>query len=74
MGVLDEIKAILSPAGAWIWAELGNIERLQKCACKIFPKEGYTAYASALVRLNIQSLSERRKVLAKRFAEKCPKS
>ena len=24
MGVLDEIKAILSPAGAWLWAELGN--------------------------------------------------
>ena len=22
--VLDEIKAILSPAGAWLWAELGN--------------------------------------------------
>ena len=25
-GVLDEIKAILSPAGAWVWAELGNRE------------------------------------------------
>ena len=24
VGVLDEIKAILSPAGAWLWAELGN--------------------------------------------------
>ena len=24
MGVLDEIKAILSPAGAWLWTELGN--------------------------------------------------
>ena len=24
MGVLDEIKAILSPTGAWLWAELGN--------------------------------------------------
>ena len=24
LGVLDEIKAILSPAGAWLWAELGN--------------------------------------------------
>ena len=23
--VLDQIKAILSPAGAWLWAELGNI-------------------------------------------------
>ena len=24
MGVLDEIKAILGPAGAWFRAELGN--------------------------------------------------
>ena len=24
VGVLDETKAILSPAGAWLWAELGN--------------------------------------------------
>ena len=24
VGVLDGIKAILSPAGAWVWAELGN--------------------------------------------------
>ena len=24
--MLDEIKAILSPAGAWLWAELGNTE------------------------------------------------
>ena len=25
MGVLDEIKAILSPAAAWLWAELGKM-------------------------------------------------
>ena len=24
VGVLDEIKALLSPTGAWAWAELGN--------------------------------------------------
>ena len=24
VGVLDETKAILIPAGAWLWAELGN--------------------------------------------------
>ena len=24
VGVLDELKAILSPAGAWLWAELGK--------------------------------------------------
>ena len=51
-----------------------DLERVQKCACKIILKEEYTDYASALVRLNIQSLCERRKVLAKRFAEKCTKS
>ena len=26
VGVLDGIKAILSPAGAWAWAELGKID------------------------------------------------
>ena len=26
VGRLDEIKAILSPAGAWLFAELGNID------------------------------------------------
>ena len=30
-GVLDEIKAMLSPTGAWAWAELGNKLR-QRCA------------------------------------------
>ena len=25
VGVLDEIKALLSPAGAWLWAELGKM-------------------------------------------------
>ena len=28
VGVLDGIKALLSPAGAWAWAELGNILNL----------------------------------------------
>ena len=27
VGVLDEIKAFLSPAGAWLWAELGKKNR-----------------------------------------------
>ena len=31
VGVLDVIKAMLSPAGAWLWAELGNI-----CCCSCF--------------------------------------
>ena len=28
MGVLDETKAILSPAGAWLWTEFGNSSNL----------------------------------------------
>ena len=28
MGVLDEIKAILSPAGVWFWAELANKDEI----------------------------------------------
>ena len=28
MGVLDDIKAILSPAGACLWAELGNTRNI----------------------------------------------
>ena len=31
MGVLDEIKAILSPAGAWLWAELGKMYLISSC-------------------------------------------
>ena len=37
-------------------------------------KQEYTDYGTALVRLNIQSLRERRQILAKRFAVKCTKS
>ena len=54
--------------------EKNNLERVQKCACKIILKGKYTDYDSALKRLNIQTLSERRKILAKRFAVKCTKS
>ena len=35
MGVLDEIKALLSPAGAWLWAELGNRVSQKKCARRL---------------------------------------
>ena len=28
VGVLDKIKDILSPAGAWLWAELGKSKQL----------------------------------------------
>ena len=54
--------------------ENNDIERVQKCACKIILKGEYTDYNAALARLKIQTLSERRKMLAKRFAVKCTKS
>ena len=54
--------------------ESSDIERVQKCACKIILKEEYTDYEAALVRLNMQSLRERRQMLAKRFAVNCTKS
>ena len=54
--------------------ENNDLERVQKCACRIILKEEYTDYSSALTRLNIQTLSERRKTLAKNFAKKCTKS
>ena len=54
--------------------ENNDLERVQKCACRIILKEEYLDYRAALVRLNIQTLSERRKALAKTFALKCIKS
>ena len=44
--------------------ENNDLERVQKCAVKIILKEEYIDYPTALVRLNIQSLSEKRKVLS----------
>ena len=46
-----------------------DIERTQKSFAKLVLKEDYTSYRSALIKLNLKSLSERRKFLALRFAE-----
>ena len=54
--------------------ENNDLERVQKCAVKIILKGEYTDYPTALIRLNIQSLSDRRQILAKRFATKCTKN
>ena len=51
--------------------EKDDIERVQRCACKIILKEEYTSYEAALDRLKLDNLSERRKKLATRFAKKC---
>ena len=53
--------------------EQNDIERVQKIACKIILKDSYSSYESALITLNLQSLSERRKMLCKRFAKNCLK-
>ena len=54
--------------------ERENIERVQRVACKIILKDDYINYKDALDRLNIQNLSDRRQMLACRFANKCVKS
>jgi hypothetical protein len=54
-------------------AEVNDIERVQKIACKIILKDSYTSYESALVSLNLQNLNDRRKMLCKRFAKNCLK-
>ena len=54
--------------------EREDIERVQKVACKIILKGDYTSYVQALRTLNLMSLSDRRQMLAERFALKCTKS
>ena len=54
--------------------ERENIERMEWMACKIILKHQYSGYQQALDSLNLQSLSDRRQLLAKRFAIKCSKS
>ena len=52
-------------------AEKNDLERIQKVACKIILKDSYSNYDTTLKRLNIQNLSDRRAMLATRFASKC---
>ena len=54
--------------------EREDIERVQSVACKIILKEDYISYEQALHILNLQTLDDRRQILAKRFAQKCSKS
>ena len=51
--------------------ERENLERVQKIACKIILKDEFESYNKALKTLNLQSLSDRRQMLAVRFANKC---
>ena len=54
--------------------EREDIERVQKVACKIMLKGEYVDYNQSLQSLNLMSLSDRRQMLAERFASKCLKS
>ena len=54
--------------------EREDIERVQRVACKIILKDDYKDYSQALEELKLQSLSDRRQSLAKRFALKCANS
>ena len=51
--------------------EREDLERVQRVACKIIMKDDYTDYHTALEKLKLQNLSDRRQILAKRFALKC---
>ena len=47
----------------------GDLERVQKVACKIILKSEYTSYDGALIKLNLDNLKQRRRNLCKKFAE-----
>ena len=50
---------------------IDDLERTQKTFAKLILREKYLNYESALRRLDLQSLSERRKELTVRFAHSC---
>jgi hypothetical protein len=50
-----------------------KIERVQKSACSIILGAGYMSYEEALITLHLKPLSERRRILAKKFATKASK-
>ena len=52
-------------------AEVQDIERVQKVACRIILKESFTTYDNALSILKLVDLKERRKSLCLKFAQNC---
>ena len=51
-----------------------ELERVQKVALRIMLKDDYVSYEHALKVTNLQTLSDRREILLKRFALKCAKN
>ena len=73
------IRSILE-ASAVVWhsditkSEQKDIERVQKVALRIILNEEYEDYPTALTTTGLLSLSDRRTLLCKNFAENCTKS
>ena len=53
--------------------EDANLERVQKVCLRIILKSDYISYEDALKRLDLETLSERRKHLCLEFAKSCLK-
>ena len=51
-----------------------DLERVQKAALKVILKKDYLSYEDALKVTNLQSLDDRRKTIAMRFAKNCLKN
>ena len=51
-----------------------ELERVQKVALRIILKDDYLSYEHALKATNLQTLSDRRRMLLKKFALKCTKN
>ena len=51
-----------------------DLERVQKAALKVILKEDYSNYEDALKQTNMESLHERREMIALRFAKNCLKN
>ena len=51
-----------------------DLERVQKSAVKIILGPKYNGYKKSLIKLDMESLQERRKILCLTFAQKCVKN
>ena len=73
-----QVRSVLEYA-AVVWDaaltqdDILKIERVQKSACSIILGAGYMSYEEALITLHLKPLSERRGILAKKFATKASK-
>ena len=53
---------------------IDDIERVQKSAFRIILNENYVSYSKALIKLDMDSLNDRREQLCLNFAQKCVKN